>query len=698
MTISSLNTNEAALIAQLNISNANTATQNEVAQLSSGNRIVEASTDVAALATGTALASQVNTLNTSLTVASEGSSLLQVADGALSQIQAILQRQQAIATQAQSGSLSSTQLGFLNEEFSNLTAQIDQLAGSTNFNGVNLLNGSISGNATVTTNANITSSATANSATAVTVANVVNNDTLTINGLKVTFTTATAGTAAASGDVQIGTNASDTALNLANFLNNDHAPQLANLQFSATGASGVVYANYSGGALQGTATFTTSTSDSSQITVASSFTLASTTAANIEYTQGIGINRYSTSGTVAGSVLTNEGAGTTQFGSAVDLTGVKNNAAFIGNFGGATIGKITGTFVTSSGGQADFSITIGADTYTSGTVSLTGTVPTAITFTGADDTGTAAGGKFTLNLAGSAFASIVSQSDVNTAVADLNSALAGVTVDQNRTVTSFQNGALVSNSGGAQVANLSGAQITLNGSSFGNVNVSSLTIAAPTNGGSDATITAVINGDTYVSTSGIGNQIGINTVIGLEDVTNPGNYAAIVTGNIGIASSSTTALDLSTQSNADLVATALQNGLGLGNANAALTFQVGSATSDTLGVSIGSATSSALFGGQALDVNSQQDAANAFAVVGNALNTVTALRANVGALEERFNFASTAISSAAQNEGAAQSTLLDTDVAATSTQFATSQVQLQAGIAVLAQANQLQQNLLKLIA
>jgi flagellin len=84
--------------------------------------------------------------------------------------------------------------------------------------------------------------------------------------------------------------------------------------------------------------------------------------------------------------------------------------------------------------------------------------------------------------------------------------------------------------------------------------------------------------------------------------------------------------------------------------------------------------------------------------VQTALNTVTSLRANVGALEQRFTYASNALSSAAQNEGAAQSALLDTDVAATSTQFATSQVQLQAGIAVLAQANQLQQNLLKLIA
>jgi len=144
MAISSINSNLAALLAQTNIGNATAATSNNVAQLSSGNRIVQASSDVAALATGTTLQSQVNVLNTSLTVASQGSSLLQVADGALTQIGSILQRQQAIATQAQSGSLSDTQRGFLDQEFQNLTQEINQLAGSTNFNGVKLLNGGLS--------------------------------------------------------------------------------------------------------------------------------------------------------------------------------------------------------------------------------------------------------------------------------------------------------------------------------------------------------------------------------------------------------------------------------------------------------------------------------------------------------------------------------------------------------------------------
>jgi flagellin len=207
-----------------------------------------------------------------------------------------------------------------------------------------------------------------------------------------------------------------------------------------------------------------------------------------------------------------------------------------------------------------------------------------------------------------------------------------------------------------------------------------------------------INGEVYTSTSGIGNQIETNTVISLQNISDPSKIFTIVTGATGIPSSSTTALDLSNQSNADAVKSALESAFGITNAGAALTFQVGSTSTDTIGVSIGSSSTSSLFGGQSLDVLTQPHAVTAAAILEDAVNTVTALRAQVGALEERFTFASSAIQNAVQNQGAAKSNLLDTDVAATSTAFATAQVQLQAGIAVLAQANQLQQNLLKLIA
>lgn len=187
MSITSLSTNQAALVAQLNISNANTNVTNDVTQLSSGSRIVSAATDVAALSTGTALQSQVNVLNAAQSVASQGSSLLQVADGGLAQIQTILQRQQSIATSAQSGTLSDTQRGFLDQEFQSLTSQINQLASSTNFNGVNLLDGSLS----QSLNSNTSTTASTQASASYTIStNAVATDTIKINGATFTFGTA----------------------------------------------------------------------------------------------------------------------------------------------------------------------------------------------------------------------------------------------------------------------------------------------------------------------------------------------------------------------------------------------------------------------------------------------------------------------------------------------------------------------------
>jgi len=124
---SSINTNIAAFYAQANIAAASSNAQSSVSRLSSGNRIVQASDDVAGLAIGSSLQSQVSALKTAQSNASQGSSLLQVADGALAQIQSILQQQQALALQASSGSLTNTDRGFLNQQFQALSSEINSL-------------------------------------------------------------------------------------------------------------------------------------------------------------------------------------------------------------------------------------------------------------------------------------------------------------------------------------------------------------------------------------------------------------------------------------------------------------------------------------------------------------------------------------------------------------------------------------------
>ena len=133
MALNSINTNVGAYYAQSNIGKASNTASLSIARLSSGDRIVRAADDVAAMSAGTSLRTNVTTLRMALINTSQGSSLLQVADGALSQVTDILQRQKAIAVQAGSGSLTSQERSFLDQEFQNLSEEIDRLVEQTNF-------------------------------------------------------------------------------------------------------------------------------------------------------------------------------------------------------------------------------------------------------------------------------------------------------------------------------------------------------------------------------------------------------------------------------------------------------------------------------------------------------------------------------------------------------------------------------------
>jgi flagellin len=136
---------------------------------------------------------------------------------------------------------------------------------------------------------------------------------------------------------------------------------------------------------------------------------------------------------------------------------------------------------------------------------------------------------------------------------------------------------------------------------------------------------------------------------------------------------------------------------GFSKAGSGLSFGVGSSATDTIQISIGSVSTASIYGGQSLSIGSAQNATAAQPALDKALQTLTATRAPVGAYESRFNFTSANLQSSIQNQDAARGTLLDTDVSAESTAYSTAQVQTQAGIAVLAQANQLPQQLLKLL-
>jgi len=139
MTVSSLSSLAAGI--QRSLTNQNARVANTVSALVSGNRLTQASTDVAALSASVSLQNQVTGLRAASVNVAQAQSLLQVADGAAGQIASALDRATALATQANSGALTSEQRGQLNQEFQNIRQEIDRLAKTTNFNGQNLLDG-----------------------------------------------------------------------------------------------------------------------------------------------------------------------------------------------------------------------------------------------------------------------------------------------------------------------------------------------------------------------------------------------------------------------------------------------------------------------------------------------------------------------------------------------------------------------------
>ena len=108
-TASNASANTAIRYLKTNAANAS----NAMGKLSSGSRIVKASDDAASLAVGTKIKADVTTLKMAQTNSSHAQSLLQVADGGMARIGDMLQRMKALATQANSGSVSNAERGFI---------------------------------------------------------------------------------------------------------------------------------------------------------------------------------------------------------------------------------------------------------------------------------------------------------------------------------------------------------------------------------------------------------------------------------------------------------------------------------------------------------------------------------------------------------------------------------------------------------
>ncbi len=271
----SLLNNISALEAQNQLNVTQSKLQNTLFQLSSGQRINSGADDAAGLAIANGLQANITALTQSGQNANSGVGQLQVADGALAQVTTLLNRAVTLATESSSGTVSNSQRGALQAEYSQINQEINSIGSSTNYNGTAVFTAAQqsvflsdgASNSTIQTSTNLLSAAslglvsgTVNTQTPAVAATASVSfagqpdvgETLTVGGTVYTFTNAAGlaagNTAGTKNLVLIDANsAANTVANLAAAINNGAAGVGAGTLYSAgQGANGQVTASTSG--------------------------------------------------------------------------------------------------------------------------------------------------------------------------------------------------------------------------------------------------------------------------------------------------------------------------------------------------------------------------------------------------------------------------------------------------------------------
>jgi flagellin len=816
----SINTNVSAYFAQNNLRSASAQAQSSIARLSSGNRIIRASDDVAALSIGTVLRTDVSTLRTALSNTSQAGSLIQVADGALQRLGEILQRQKALATQGNADTLSNTERGYLNQEFQALVSEYDRIATETNFNGIKILNGNLTGTAVAAGAATAGTVATTN--ITITPANTTTIAAISVNSLGTVATTggqALDGLFTAANIASATVVATPSAALVGDFTANRYINSLTGVNINDLGKVEAIN-DFLSGLSAATVTFTGDVADDGTGTV-------SIVSGGVTFTSGT----RDFTGNPGPAILTDATSGAEIRVDLNALTGTVTNTATLEAADTVIQAELRASAYTTSAVAGDFTLVSGDANVTAATVGALGTGTTATarlasitnfldniatavvtgTVTGGDDgtitvdivsgtetytgtinfanaqgaqtfTNTATGATITIDIADQgittdAAADTFAEGGFQTAVRLITASVVPNASDF--TVTPVVNSLAVTSFGTNTTTGTANVQAFIagfsNASAFftgdGNDGSGVLTVQAggitfvsadtaftgnpasvvlTSTTGNGETITLDLNNLNLVSDDDAGlvdaNVRVEDALKGLrvEDASNDGRGTlAITIGgatftsplNSVFGNNPTAILFTSGSTNAeilsiDLAALVINNDAGLTSAASAIqtavrglsyandflfaptagttgsaSFQVGTSSSDTIAISINDVRTTAVYLATAgdvstattLSVGTKSDAIIASAVLDNAIEALTSVRAQVGAVQSRFNFASATLETSIQNLDAARAGFLDADISNESTAFASQQVLIQASISVLAQANQLPQNLLKLI-
>jgi flagellin len=640
---------------------ANDALKMSMERLSTGKRINSAKDDAAGLAIASRMTSQIKTMAVAARNANDGISMAQTAEGALGEVTNMLQRMKELAGQAANGTLGSAERKSLQSEVGQLTAQINDIANKTNFNGINLLDGTVKAvtlqtgsQAGQTTSVGLTST----SATA-----------LGLNGYRVEGQATTGRISSATvavGDVQLnGKNALGTALTAADA---ETTAASINANTGQTGVSAKAYNTLSGGPIS-----------AGGITATGSLTIAVGSGTAVDITGANGQELVDKINRDVGGVtaqLDNEGkiVLSNDTGKSITIGGTASGKAGFtaGTYGGfVALQSSTGEAIDikrSATGAAASLTALGLNE-TTANEGVKGSAVGATALAVTDDVkinGVAVGA--------SNDASAASKAAAINAVSDKSGVTATATTKATVSLDSSKIAA-------ANTLVINGSTVTLSDAD-GTTGMSMSDVVKNIN---DAGISGLVASSddkgNLILTSSTGNDITLKDGTG-------GTSAGMVIGmkgDDGGASTGAIATGLTLRGRVELKS----------DTGAEIRVEGSSTSLAKVGVSAQGGSADTV--GGALNVSTQANAAVAMNAIDKALDKVSSIRGDLGAVQNRLQVTVNNLTTTSSNLQEARSRIEDTDFSAESTALAKAQILGQASTAMLAQANQSQQGVLKLL-
>ena len=635
-----INTNIASLNAQKNLSKTQNALNKSIGRLSSGLRINSAKDDAAGMAISNRFTTQIRGLDQAVRNANDGISLLQTSEGAMQETTSILQRMRELAVQASNDTNSPSDRASLQGEMDQLYSEIDRIAGSTKFNGISLVDGS--GGAV-----NFQIGSDSGQSISVTLKSIKTKD-LNLNGYSKLGDLNSGRVGMLGGASATGLSINGTGIGLAATSTAKAAATAINLATGSTGVTAVAYNTYKGaGKVSGIVTgLLIGTTAANMATIAASGSMtelvsninrdAPGVTATLAGDGSITLSNDTGENIVVGGDPTNSGLTGGTYRGYISLTDDANEAIAITSTSGGTAANVNlWGFNVSTGSTNITSQAVSSNSMAAGDLAINGVSVGA-------STGSSAGDK--------------------AAAINLIKLSSGVTASATTQVKYTVN-----------MANVTGA-----GASGLSINGSSVNLTGAT---SMSGVISQINGlgGGVVASADTGGQLVLTASSGL-DITIAGASAS---GIMGAAATNVThgTISLVSDTGADIKIAGSASSSGTSALAAGFVEQGGSSEAV----------------GSGLSVMTMANANNAIDRIDNAINQVSENRAELGAVQNRLDSTISNLQNASENFSAANGRLMDADFAKETADMSKQQILMQAGVAMLAQAKQLPQQVLQLL-